>query len=70
MRWPWSNRGHEAEPLPTDVDEATEARVNAEQALRDTIERSGEVRKVSEASRRHGRVNHFAQLISDTFRGV
>jgi hypothetical protein len=68
MRWPWSTR-HQPPPPPDDVDDAVRARRHAEAALRRERERSQEVRDVTAQSRRHGAVNHFAQLIAETFRG-
>lgn len=68
MRWPWSTR-HHPPPPPDDVADAVRARQRAEAALERDRARSKEVRDVTERSRRHGTVNHFAQLIAETFRG-
>lgn len=69
MRWPWSTRRDEAEPVPDDTDEAVEARRRAERALLEARRQTGEIRDVRDRSLRHQRVNHFAQLIAETFRG-
>jgi len=67
MRWPWSK---DVPPPPSaDVDDAVRARRRAEAALERDRARTKEVREVAERSRRHGTVNHFAQLIAETFRG-
>ena len=67
MRWPWSK---DVPPPPSaDVDDAVRARRRAEAALERDRARTKEVRDVTAASRRHGTVNHFAQLIAETFRG-
>jgi hypothetical protein len=68
MRWPWIKE-QPSLPPPDDVDDAVRARRHAEAALRRERERSKEVRDVTAQSRRHGAVNHFAQLIAETFRG-
>lgn len=68
MRWPWSQE-HEPPGPPPDVADAVRARRRAEAALERERMRSQEVRDVAAASRRHGAVNHFAQLIAETFRG-
>jgi hypothetical protein len=68
MRWPWS-KDLPPEPISDDVDDAVQGRRHAEAALERDRARSQEVREVSERSRRHGTVNHFAQLIAETFRG-
>lgn len=68
MRWPWSPKQQPAPP-PDDVADAVRARRHAEAALRRERERSKEVRDVTAESRHHGAVNHFAQLIAETFRG-
>jgi hypothetical protein len=52
-----------------DSDEAAAARRRAEQALREARSQTGEIRAVRDRSVHHQRVNHFAQLISETFRG-
>jgi hypothetical protein len=71
MRWPWSTRRQdEAEPVPDDTDEAEAARRRAEQALLEAKSQTGEIRAVRDRSVGHRRVNHFAQLISETFRGA
>jgi hypothetical protein len=69
MRWPWSRKQPEAEPVVDDIEEATRARRHAERALERAKEQTNEVHRVAAALRRHGRVNHFAELIGDTFRG-
>lgn len=70
MRWPWSNRNQQAEPVPDDVEEATRARRRAEEALEAAKEQTGEVCRVAAEMRQHRRVNHFAELIGETFRGI
>lgn len=68
MRWPW---GKDHPPAPSDdTAEATRARRHAEAALERERQRSREVREVAAQSRRHGAVNHFAELIAQTFRGA
>jgi hypothetical protein len=68
MRWPWSIK-HQPPSPPDDVADAVRARRHAEAALERDQARSREVRDVTAQSRRHGTVNHFAQLIAETFRG-
>ena len=68
MRWPWSTK-YQPPPPPDDVADAVRARRRAEAALEQERKRSKEVRDVAAQSRRHGAVNHFAQLITETFRG-
>ena len=70
MRWPWTSRQQPAEPVPDDADEAAAARRRAEQALLEARQQTGEIRAVRDRSVHHQRVNHFAQLISETFRGT
>lgn len=70
MRWPWSRKPSGAEPVSTDLGEAIEAKTKAEQALAQAIDQSGEIQQVAARSRRHRNVNHFAELISETFRGA
>lgn len=70
MRWPWNRPKPQPTPPADDTAEASEARRRAEQALRQDRARSGEVRRVADQSRRHRRVNHFAELIDETFRGT
>jgi hypothetical protein len=69
MRWPWSRKQPKAEPVVDDIEEATRARRHAERALEQAKGRTGEVRQAAADLRRNGRVNHFAELISDTFWG-
>lgn len=69
MRWPWSQEPDCAPEVSDDAAEATQARVDAEAALERTKGRSEEIAAVAAASRTHRRVNHFAQLIEDTFGG-
>jgi hypothetical protein len=69
MRWPWNKREKAPEPVSDDVDEAVRARRHAEEALARDRERTGEIRAESNRSLHHARVNHFAQLISETFWG-
>ena len=68
MRWPWSTK-YQPPPPPDDVADAVRARRHAEAALEQERKRSKEVRDVAAQSHRHGAVNHFAQLITETFRG-
>lgn len=68
MRWPWSSK-RQPPPVSEDVGDAVRARRRAEEALARDRARSREIRDVTEKSRRHGTVNHFAQLIAETFRG-
>lgn len=56
--------------MSTDLGEAIEAKTKAEQALAQAIDQSGEIQQVAARSRRHRNVNHFAELISETFRGA
>jgi hypothetical protein len=69
MRWPWNKRERAPEPVADDADEAAAARRRAEKALLDARRQTGEIRAVRDRSVYHQRVNHFAQLISETFRG-
>lgn len=69
MRWPWSPRQPASKTAPDDAEEAAAARRRAEEALAAAKEQTGEVRRVADAMRHHRRVNHFAELIGDTFRG-
>lgn len=68
MKWPWSTQ-HQPLPPPDDVADAVRARRQAQAALERERERTKEVRDVTAQSRRHGTVNHFAQLIAETFWG-
>jgi len=67
MRWPWS-KSQPPQP-PDDVADAVAARRRAEAALERERRRIKEVRDVAAQARQHGAVNHFAQLITETFRG-
>lgn len=67
--WPWKTKCRREEPAVVDVNEATRARVAAEAALRRAQEKMPEVREVAETSRHYRRVNHFAELINEAFRG-
>lgn len=67
MRWPWS--GNHPPVVSDDAEEASQARERAEAALRHARQQTGEIRQVVAQSHHHLRVNHFAQLIGDTFRG-
>lgn len=69
MRWPWSRRNESGPPVSDDVDEAVDARRCAEEALERTKGQSEEISAVAERARLHRRVNHFAELIGETFRG-
>lgn len=69
MRWPWSPKLPRPQPTSDDVADAVASRRRAEKALASDRERSGEVHSVAAASRRNGAVNHFAELIIETFRG-
>lgn len=69
MRWPWCRREDDVPAVSDDAAEASEARRCAELALELSKERSDEIREVAAMARSHRRVNHFAQLIDDTFRG-
>jgi hypothetical protein len=70
MRWPWQHRpAADRCPSSTDADEATEARIEAEEQLRRDLERSADIREIAAQSRRHRRVNHFAELFSQSFEG-
>jgi hypothetical protein len=53
-----------------DAEEAAEARRRAEEALLAARRQTGEIRRVAAHSQRHLRINHFAQLIDETFRGA
>lgn len=70
MRWPWSGKQPTADAVPDDTQEATRARERAEAALRAAKQQTGEIKAVAERSMHHQRVNHFAQLISETFWGT
>lgn len=72
MRWPWTRRERRAPcpPVSDDSQEAAQARIQAEAALMQAKQRSGEVRQVASQSRQHRRVNHFAELIAETFKGA
>jgi hypothetical protein len=69
MRWPWTSREPVADPVPDDSEEAAAARRRAEQALLEAKQQTGEIRAVRDRSVGHRRANHFAQLITETFRG-
>lgn len=69
MRWPWTRRRPVPPPAADDVADAVEARQHAEAALERDRARTAEVRRVTSAAREHRAVNHFAQLIAETFRG-
>ncbi len=69
MKWPWTRKPRRAAPASDDVADAVAARRHAEAALARERAREREVHTVSAAARSHRTVNHFAQLISDTFRG-
>jgi ElaB/YqjD/DUF883 family membrane-anchored ribosome-binding protein len=69
MRWPWGTGQPAAESAPDDAAEAAEARRRAEQALREAKAQTGEIRAVRDRAVHHQRVNHFAELISETFWG-
>jgi hypothetical protein len=69
MRWPWS-RKRPAPQVSGDVADAVAARRRAENALARERRRTSEVRDVAATSRQHGAVNHFAQLITETFKGT
>lgn len=69
MRWPWSSK-HPPAPVSDDAEQAIEARRRAEEALRDAKRQTGEIRRVAAHSKNHLRINHFAQLIDETFRGA
>jgi hypothetical protein len=69
MRWPWNRKPQQAESVPDDTEEACRARRRAEEALREAKEQTGEIRAVRDRAVQHQRVNHFAQLIAETFRG-
>lgn len=71
MRWPWVRRREPVCPPPSDdTTEAARARAAAEQALRRAREQTGEVSRVASQSRQYRRVNHFAELIAETFRSA
>jgi hypothetical protein len=71
MRWPWISRRQAADSVPDDdVEDAAAARRRAEAALRAAKDRTTEIRAVTDRALHHRRVNHFAQLISETFRGI
>jgi hypothetical protein len=71
MRWPWQPKVPETSkaPVSRDVQEAVEARRRAEQSLKKAIDRTGEVQEVTSKIKQHRRVNHFAALIAETFKG-
>lgn len=69
MRWPWNKREKAPEPMSDDVDEAVRARRRAEEALARDRARTREISVETGRAVRHARVNHFAQLISETFWG-
>lgn len=45
------------------------ARIEAEEQLRRDMERTAAVRELADQLRRHRRVNHFAELFSQSFEG-
>lgn len=53
----------------TNLHEAVQARRRAEEELAKTRERGAEIRQEVAKSRQYRRVNHFAELIIDTFQG-
>lgn len=69
MRWPWRRRTAVPRLAPTDVDEASRARLQAEEALRRTVEQNPEVCRIAEQLRHHRRVNHFAELFGRSLGG-
>ena len=69
MRWPWTCRKQPVDPMPDDAREAAEARRRAEAALRAAKRLTPQIKEERDRSMRHGRVNHFSQLIAETFRG-
>lgn len=69
MRWPWRRRVEGGPAVSDDTDEAVRARRCAEQALQATKDRSAEIRRVADVSRSQRSINHFAELIGETFRG-
>ena len=69
MRWPWQRRKTAEYVTSDDADEATEARMQAEDELRRARERTAEVRQIAAQSRAHRRVNHFAELFGQSFGG-
>lgn len=70
MRWPWTSRKPLADPESDDSAEAAAARRRAEAALLEAKQQTGEIRAERDRALQHRRVNHFAQLISETFRGT
>jgi hypothetical protein len=70
MRWPWRRRTAVPRCASTDVDEASRARRQAEEALRRTVEQDPEVRRIAEQLRHHRRVNHFAELFGRSLGGL
>lgn len=69
MRWPWAGRKRAVEPMPDDAQEAAAARQRAEASLRAAKQLTPGIRKERDRSMHHQQINHFAQLISETFRG-
>jgi hypothetical protein len=70
VRWPWKHRETtDRRPPSDDVEEATVARIEAEEQLRRDMERTAAVRELADQLRRHRRVNHFAELFSQSFEG-
>jgi hypothetical protein len=70
VRWPWTKRSAtDAPPASDDVQEATEARQAAEEALMRSQEQTAEVRDLAAKLRQHRRVNHFAELFHESFGG-
>lgn len=69
MRWPWTRKPQAADTAADDTEEACRARRRAEKALLDAKAQTGEIRAVRDRAVHHQRVNHFAQLIAETFRG-
>lgn len=68
MRWLWRKRPPPVQ-VSDDAEEAAQARQHAEASLRAARQKSGEIRRVAAQSHNHLRINHFAQLIDETFRG-
>jgi len=70
MRWPWwKRRNPDRLPASDDAEQAAEARLNAEEQLLRARRRAPEVREIAEQLRQHRRVNHFAELLGQSFGG-